>query len=295
MELRQMQCFVACAQTKSFSKAASILFTSQSNVSKTIASLEKELGKKLFERKQHGIELTDKGSQIYKYALSMIECSTKIQDCAEEEDAAELRVSFQPSSWFASAFSEYYVKYGGDENKYNLISAPVDEIIRRISNNLDQLGFAYIEKTQLVKLQEVFQANHIGYYTLKEAKTILYCGSKADGAEKKTISLIQGCEDFYSGISLWNTKNSDKETKQKLKVVITTNSDYIMQEILQNTDLSNISPAYLSHNEKSLRSEIAHLKESEQSIQFICLFRNDRSLEELPKQFLAFIRNYISE
>lgn len=37
---------VACAQTKSFSKAASILFTSQSNVSKMIASLEKELGKK---------------------------------------------------------------------------------------------------------------------------------------------------------------------------------------------------------------------------------------------------------
>lgn len=61
---------VACAQTKSFSKAASILFTSQSNVSKMIASLEKELGKKVFERKQHGIELTDKGKQIYKYALS---------------------------------------------------------------------------------------------------------------------------------------------------------------------------------------------------------------------------------
>ena len=43
MELRQLQCMVICAQTKSFSKAASMLFTSQSNVSKTIAALEKEL------------------------------------------------------------------------------------------------------------------------------------------------------------------------------------------------------------------------------------------------------------
>lgn len=89
MELRQLQCMVACAQTKSFSKAASILFTSQSNVSKMIASLEKELGKKVFERKQHGIELTDKGKQIYKYALSMVECSAKILECAEEDATEE--------------------------------------------------------------------------------------------------------------------------------------------------------------------------------------------------------------
>ena len=67
MELRQLQCMVICAQTKSFSKAASMLFTSQSNVSKTIAALEKELGKKIFERRRHGIELTAKGEQIYKF------------------------------------------------------------------------------------------------------------------------------------------------------------------------------------------------------------------------------------
>ena len=80
MELRQLQCMVICAQTKSFSRAASMLFTSQSNVSKTIASLENELGKKIFERKRHGIELTAKGKQIYQYALSMVECSAKILD-----------------------------------------------------------------------------------------------------------------------------------------------------------------------------------------------------------------------
>ena len=110
MELRQLQCMVICAQTKSFSKAASMLFTSQSNVSKTIAALEKELGKKIFERRRHGIELTAKGEQIYKYELSMVECSTKILDCAEEDATEELRVSFQPSSWFANTFCEYYIQ-----------------------------------------------------------------------------------------------------------------------------------------------------------------------------------------
>ena len=86
------------------------MFTSQSNISKMIASLEKELGRKVFERKQHGIELTDKGKQIYQYALSMVECSAKILDCAEEDATEELRISFQPSSWFADAFCEYYLQ-----------------------------------------------------------------------------------------------------------------------------------------------------------------------------------------
>lgn len=134
MELRQLQCMVICAQTKSFSRAASMLFTSQSNVSKTIASLENELGKKIFERKRHGIELTAKGKQIYQYALSMVECSAKILDCAEEDATEELRVSFQPSSWFANAFCEYYIQENAGE-KYNIISAPAEEIIRRIIAN----------------------------------------------------------------------------------------------------------------------------------------------------------------
>lgn len=55
MELRQLQCMVICAQTKSFSKAASMLFTSQSNVSKTIAALEKNLERKYLN--EGGMEL----------------------------------------------------------------------------------------------------------------------------------------------------------------------------------------------------------------------------------------------
>ena len=174
MELRQLQCMVICAQTKSFSRAASMLFTSQSNVSKTIASLENELGKKIFERKRHGIELTAKGKQIYQYALSMVECSAKILDCAEEDATEELRVSFQPSSWFANAFCEYYIQENAGE-KYNIISAPAEEIIRRIIANQDQLGFAYFEESQLRKMEKIFPENHIGYYTLKKTKTVLYC------------------------------------------------------------------------------------------------------------------------
>ena len=294
MELRQLQCMVICAQTKSFSKAASMLFTSQSNVSKTIAALEKELGRKVFERRQHGIELTAKGEQIYKYALSMVECSAKILDCAEEDATEELRVSFQPSSWFANAFCEYYIQESAGE-KYNIISAPAEEIIRRIIANQDQLGFAYFEDSQLDKLKKMFPENHIGYYTLKRTKTVLYCRDKTYHEKRNEISLVQGVEDYYSGISLWKEQKENEEEKRKLQVKVTTNSDYIMQAMLQKTDLGNISPDGLSHSDKFINHDTMQLEKQEQSVQFICIFRNDQKMEKLPKKFLTFIKKYMME
>ncbi len=294
MELRQLQCMVICAQTKSFSKAAAMLFTSQSNVSKTIAALEKELGRKVFERRQHGIELTAKGEQIYKYALSMVECSAKILDCAEEDATEELRVSFQPSSWFANAFCEYYIQESAGE-KYNIISAPAEEIIRRIIANQDQLGFAYFEDSQLDKLKKMFPENHIGYYTLKRTKTVLYCRDKAYHEKRNEIFLVQGVEDYYSGISLWKEQKENEEEKRKLQVKVTTNSDYIMQAMLQKTDLGNISPDGLSHSDKFINHDTMQLEKQEQSVQFICIFRNDQKMEKLPKKFLTFIKKYAME
>lgn len=309
MELRQLQCLVACAQTKSFSNAAAALFTSQSNVSKMISSLENELGRKLFVRKQYGIELTEKGRQIYKFALSMQECREKILTCAKEDDAEELRVSFQSSSWFATAFCDYYIQNEGTRRKYQMTSATIDEIVRRLYNDLDQLGFAYIEKEQLSKMKDMFQSNHIGYYVLKKTRMMLYRGVKSDSdvSEEKDLLLIQGNDDAYSGLSLWKERTTtlqdlkrkkdqkDEVEQPKSKVVISTNSDYIMREILQRTSLCNISPEYLSHNEKSICPDSYEIDENETSILFICMFRNDRTIETLPKHFLTYVREYLRE
>ena len=40
-------------------------------------------------------------------------------------------------------------------------------------------------------------------------------------------------EDYYSGISLWKEQKKKDEEKRKLQVKVTTNSDYIMQAMLQ--------------------------------------------------------------
>ena len=61
MELRQLQYFLIIAQELSFAKASKKAFVSQQALSKSILSLEKELGVPLFRRSPHGVELTEYG------------------------------------------------------------------------------------------------------------------------------------------------------------------------------------------------------------------------------------------
>ena len=58
LEVKELQYFVICADVRSFSKAARVLYTTQPNVSKVISSLEKELGRKLVERSSRGLRIT---------------------------------------------------------------------------------------------------------------------------------------------------------------------------------------------------------------------------------------------
>ena len=48
MDLKQLQYFVVCAQTGSFSDAAKVLYSTQPSVSKVVKALEDALGMQLF-------------------------------------------------------------------------------------------------------------------------------------------------------------------------------------------------------------------------------------------------------
>ena len=57
MGLRQLEYFMITCEKGSFNQAAECLYTTQPNVSKVISSLEKELGRPLFERSSRGSTL----------------------------------------------------------------------------------------------------------------------------------------------------------------------------------------------------------------------------------------------
>ncbi len=72
MELTQMETFLAVAEERSFSRAASRLHRTQPAVSQAVAKLEAELGEVLFERSSRDGTLTDAGEVLREYALKML-------------------------------------------------------------------------------------------------------------------------------------------------------------------------------------------------------------------------------
>jgi len=61
-----LKIFIEVAKCGNITKASEILFISQPAITKSIKQLENELGGKLFERKNKGVELTNEGKAIYE-------------------------------------------------------------------------------------------------------------------------------------------------------------------------------------------------------------------------------------
>lgn len=61
MELRHLRYFVTLAETLNFTRAAELLYISQSALSQQVADMESELGVRLFRRTKRSVELTHSG------------------------------------------------------------------------------------------------------------------------------------------------------------------------------------------------------------------------------------------
>ena len=66
-----IRCFLAVAETLSFTEAAKIMYMTQQSVSKYIAKMEEDLGFQLFLRTHHYVMLTRAGENFYRFFSQM--------------------------------------------------------------------------------------------------------------------------------------------------------------------------------------------------------------------------------
>lgn len=80
MELRTLKYFLAIVREGSISNAAKTLHVTQPTLSRQLASLEIELGQQLYTRTNKGIELTEQGVILNRYAESIVELADKAEE-----------------------------------------------------------------------------------------------------------------------------------------------------------------------------------------------------------------------
>lgn len=117
MDIRHLEYFVEVARSLSFTKASRNLHVSQPSISKTIRSLEEEIGTPLFYRTSKQIELTDTGKAILGKAEEILfgfqNLTTDLKDVVELKKGI-IKIGIPPiigASFFPRIIGEFKQKY----------------------------------------------------------------------------------------------------------------------------------------------------------------------------------------
>ena len=296
MDLKQLQYFVACAQTGSFSDAAKILYSTQPSVSKVIKALEDTLGMQLFERLPRGIRLTVQGQKVYSYACRITSEIDVLENMASRGMTKWIRISMNPSSWLANQFVDFYNETYEKNYHFQLTTAGVRSVMERVRDYMDDIGFVYILSQHRENFLHELAKNKIEFVPMYETDVILYPGRKTEfyGSGKDRIELdelegtrfIQNYQDEFFDIG---AAGDESFQWKDLDISVLTNSDYIMERMLRNSRVFNVSGSYLSENKAGTTPGIP-LDMGNNKVIFGYMFHKGEKIEESVQEFLDFLK-----
>ena len=295
MDLKQLQYLVTCAQAGSFSDAAKTLYSTQSSVSKVIKALEDNLGMQLFERLPRGIRLTVQGQKVYHYACRITNEVEVLENMSANGMTKWIRISMNPSSWFADLFVDFYNETYEKNYHFQLTTAGVRSVMERVRDYMDDIGFVYILSQQEENFLHELAKNKLQFVSLHETDVILYPGRQTElyDLEKETVNLgelegvrfIQNYQDEFFDIG---SVNEEAFQWKDLDISVLTNSDYIMERMLKNSKVSNVSGSYLSENKAGTAPGIP-LNMGDSKVIFGYIIHRGEEMDESIQEFLEFL------
>lgn len=190
MQLKHIEYFVETSNYKSFNEAAKNLFISQPSLSAAIATLEKELGFKLFTRTKHGIALSTAGNLILPEARKMLEIQHHWQMLSQKLSLFNEPLKIYAQELLCSTILvDLSLKISTLYPNIELILEPVDDL--PVSNCLDGntilLDFYDITQFETLKGQST-DANWT-ILPVSSLHTYLFLNAKHPLARQETLTL----------------------------------------------------------------------------------------------------------
>lgn len=149
----QLTTFISVAESGSFTKAAEALFITPPAVMKQINSLEERLGITLFDRSNHGLQLTDAGKSFFQDAKYIIDYFNRAIEKAKDIDNKDKQQSIRigtsimtPAKFLLDIWSE--IQKFNPYLKIELIpfeNTPINsvEILRNLGKHIDIVAGLY--------------------------------------------------------------------------------------------------------------------------------------------------------
>ena len=295
MDLKQLQYFVVCAQTGSFSDAAKVLYSTQPSVSKVVKALEDALGMQLFERLPRGIRLTVQGQKVYQYASRITNEISVLENMASHGMTKWIRVSLNPSSWFANQFVDFYNETYEKNYHFQLTTAGVRSVMDRVRDYVDDIGFVYILSQQKENFLHEISRNKLQFVPMYETDVVFYPGketelcdsgkSKVELKDLDGVRFIQNYQDEFFDIG---SVHEESFQWKDIDISVLTNSDYIMEKMLKNSRVSNVSGSYLSENKTGTTPGIP-LNMGDSKVLFGHIVHKGEKIDESVQELIDFL------
>lgn len=148
MHIDYFKFFYEVASAKSISKVATSSHISQSALSQQIQRLEDSLGYKLLVRSNKGVELTEEGKIVEKYAKSILKTYDNMIEELESKNNNSNTIKISSNTTigtYALPCTLFKVKNKYPKNNYELTTSFSLGVEQDIANDLTDVGFIYGE------------------------------------------------------------------------------------------------------------------------------------------------------
>ena len=144
MHLEHIILFSKIATEKSISKVAAASHISQPALSQQMQRLEEEIGIKLFERSNRGIELTDAGRVMQKYAIQFMRTYENFKEEIDnlQNHSGTFRIAATSVVGnYAIPCTLFNIKNKFPKFTFSLASMPSSEVMRQVMDDQADVGF----------------------------------------------------------------------------------------------------------------------------------------------------------
>lgn len=286
MTIRDLEIFIAVAETGKMGSAAKELFISQPTVSHAITQIEDEYHVKLFERLSKKLYITETGKEFLGYAKHITSTFLEMEQYlhhASYQLSIYIGASLTVGSYFLSNIITRYEQENPNISNRVYIDNSTN-IIQKISQGT--LDIAVVEGT--IKSRDIISKD------VYEDEMVLICGKNHPFASRDSIILtdLSGrsfvLREEGSGTREFLTDLMDDRGIPIVEKWICHSSDSIINIVASGQGVSILSKSLLSHqdNVKQIAITDFSLKRS-----FKIIYHKDKFLSTALKRLIADIEN----
>lgn len=293
INLKQLEVFVATAEFSSFTKAAQVLYLTQSTVSSHISALENTLGVRLIRRSaRQRVTLTKEGQRIYREARDILDRCQALQDLgnAQRENRLVIGASTVPGQCLLPELMSEFLRQS-PESRYVQLRGDSAHIHQFLSQGKANIGFVGTK----------VNSREYQYYPVAQDRLVLITANQEPyrSAYDRGIS---GLELLQSPMLLREESSGTRQEMERylrakgfdpasLNVVgQIDNPEAIKSSVIRNLGVSVLSA--LAAREEILSGRLLPFELGEQGAfrKIYMVWRPDAALTEPEQAFLDFVR-----